>query len=238
MWKPHIKLTDGIIYKERESPHSGSGSWDVKQPYFMSRQWKYCVEQPSPEFLSHTHLYLHWNILLNWTLAILYHCRSRAALVQIMMSPIGPCWINPSRTEVYLSHQNQNAKNIGNFTTLLKPYNIGTHLKGIETSFQVVPLFLKSIHFWVSCITLCNFFKIPSVCKGFGSGALCAPILPTQLTYMTNGKCIVHRLLKILKILNTKFQHTSTIEMYCVENQVCVVLGAYAQMQKGWRPEP
>jgi hypothetical protein len=38
---------------------------------------------------------------------------------------------------------------IGNFTTLLKPHNIGTHLKGIETSFQVVPLFLKSFHFCV-----------------------------------------------------------------------------------------
>jgi hypothetical protein len=36
-----------------------------------------------------------------------------------------------------------NAKNIGNFTTLLKPHNIGTHLKGIETSFQVVPLFFE-----------------------------------------------------------------------------------------------
>jgi hypothetical protein len=31
-----------------------------------------------------------------------------------------------------------------------------------------------------------------------------------------------------VKILNTKFQHTSTIEMYCVENQHCVVLGARA----------
>jgi hypothetical protein len=40
-------------------------------------------------------------------------------------------------------HQNENAKNIGNFTTLLKPHNIGTHLKGIVTSFQVIPLFLK-----------------------------------------------------------------------------------------------
>jgi hypothetical protein len=48
------------------------------------------------------------------------------------------------RTEVYFCHQNQNAKNIGNFTTLLKPHNIGIHLKGIETSFQVVPLLLKS----------------------------------------------------------------------------------------------
>jgi hypothetical protein len=35
---------------------------------------------------------------------------------------------------------------------LLKPHNIGTHLKGIETSFQVVPLFLESFHFWVSYI--------------------------------------------------------------------------------------
>jgi hypothetical protein len=30
--------------------------------------------------------------------------------------------INPLRTEVYFYHQNQNAKNIGNFTTLLKPH--------------------------------------------------------------------------------------------------------------------
>jgi hypothetical protein len=54
------------------------------------------------------------------------------------------------RTEVYFCHQNQNAENIGNFTTLLKSHNIGTHLKGIETSFQVAPLFFKSSHFWVS----------------------------------------------------------------------------------------
>jgi hypothetical protein len=27
--------------------------------------------------------------------------------------------------------------------TLLKPHNIGTHLKGIETSFQVVTLFFE-----------------------------------------------------------------------------------------------
>jgi hypothetical protein len=64
---------------------------------------------------------------------------------------------------VYFCHQNQNAKNIGNFATLLKPHNIGTHLKGIETSFQVVPLFLKSFHFWVSYITFWNLLKIPSV---------------------------------------------------------------------------
>jgi hypothetical protein len=50
--------------------------------------------------------------------------------------------------------------------TLLKPHNIGTHLKCIETSFQVVSLFLKSIHFWVSYITFWNFLKIPSVSKG------------------------------------------------------------------------
>jgi hypothetical protein len=42
---------------------------------------------------------------------------------------------------IYFCHQNQNAKNIGNYMILLKPHNIGTHLKGIETSFQVVPLF-------------------------------------------------------------------------------------------------
>jgi hypothetical protein len=44
-------------------------------------------------------------------------------------------------------------KNIGNFTTVLEPHNIGTHLKGIETSFHVVPLFIKSFHIWVSYIT-------------------------------------------------------------------------------------
>jgi hypothetical protein len=60
--------------------------------------------------------------------------------------------INPLRTEVYFCHQNQNAKNIGKFMTVLKPHNIGTHLEGIEMSFQAVPFF-KSIHFWVSCIT-------------------------------------------------------------------------------------
>jgi hypothetical protein len=55
--------------------------------------------------------------------------------------------------EVYICHQNRNAKNIGNFMTLLKAHNIGTHLKGIETSFHVVPLFLKSFNLWVSYIT-------------------------------------------------------------------------------------
>jgi hypothetical protein len=43
---------------------------------------------------------------------------------------------------------------------------------------------------------------------------------------MTNGKCIAHQFFKIVKILNIKFQHTSTMEMYCDENQVCVVLEA------------
>jgi hypothetical protein len=31
---------------------------------------------------------------------------------------------NPLRMEVYFCHQNQNAKNIGNFTTLLKPIKL------------------------------------------------------------------------------------------------------------------
>jgi hypothetical protein len=62
--------------------------------------------------------------------------------------------LNPLTTKVYICHQNQNAKNIGNLTTLLKPRNIGTHLKGIETSFQVVPLIeilpllAELYHFW------------------------------------------------------------------------------------------
>jgi hypothetical protein len=48
---------------------------------------------------------------------------------------------------------------------LLKPHNIG-HLKGIETSFQVVPLFFKYFQFCASYITFWNFLKIPSVFKG------------------------------------------------------------------------
>jgi hypothetical protein len=55
--------------------------------------------------------------------------------------------VNPLRTEVFFCHQNHNAKNIGNFWIPLKLHNIGTHLKGIETSFLVVPLFFKSFHF-------------------------------------------------------------------------------------------
>jgi hypothetical protein len=47
--------------------------------------------------------------------------------------------------------------------TLLKPHNIGSHLKGIETSFQVVPLSLKSFHFWVGYITFWNVLKIPGL---------------------------------------------------------------------------
>jgi hypothetical protein len=49
--------------------------------------------------------------------------------------------------------------------TELKPaHNIGTHLKGIETSFQVIPLLLKSFHFWVSYIFEI-FSRLPSVFK-------------------------------------------------------------------------
>jgi hypothetical protein len=45
--------------------------------------------------------------------------------------------------EVYFCHQNQNANNIGDLMTLLKPHSIGTHLKGLETSFifEIIPLF-------------------------------------------------------------------------------------------------
>jgi hypothetical protein len=76
---------------------------------------------------------------------------------------------NPLRMKVYFYHHNQNAKNICNFTTLLKPHNIGTHLKGIETSFQVVSLFFKSFHVWGSYIIFWNFLKIPSVLKGLNT---------------------------------------------------------------------
>jgi hypothetical protein len=54
-------------------------------------------------------------------------------------------------------------KNIGNFTALLKLHNIGTHLKGIETSFQVVTLFSKSFNIWVSYITFWHVLKIPAL---------------------------------------------------------------------------
>jgi hypothetical protein len=36
---------------------------------------------------------------------------------------------------------------------ILKRHNSGTYLKGIEISFQMVPLFVKSFQFWVSYIT-------------------------------------------------------------------------------------
>jgi hypothetical protein len=48
--------------------------------------------------------------------------------------------------------------------TLLQPHNIGTHLKGIETSFQVVPLFLKSFHFGGE---LYHFLEFSQSLKGF-----------------------------------------------------------------------
>jgi hypothetical protein len=44
-----------------------------------------------------------------------------------------------------------------------------------------------------------------------------------------NGKCIAHWFFKIVKILNTKFQHTSPIEIYCVENpSLCCVGSVHA----------
>jgi hypothetical protein len=49
----------------------------------------------------------------------------------------------------------------------IETHNIGTHLKGIETSFHVEPLFLKSFHFCVNYITFCNFLEIPSIFKVF-----------------------------------------------------------------------
>jgi hypothetical protein len=105
--------------------------------------------------------------------------------------------INPLRAEVYICHQNQNAKYIGNFATLLKPHNIGTHLNGIETSFQVVPLFLKSIKFWVSYFTFWNFLKIPSLFKGLTLSVpywrtpyvillLCVMDMPYRCTWYVN----------------------------------------------------
>jgi hypothetical protein len=65
---------------------------------------------------------------------------------------------------VYFCHQNQNVKMLV-ILRLLKPHKIGTHLKGIETCFQVVQLFMKSLHFWVSYITFYDFLKIPSFVK-------------------------------------------------------------------------
>jgi hypothetical protein len=48
--------------------------------------------------------------------------------------------INRLRTEVYFCHQNQNAKNIGNFMTVLKLHNIGPHLKGIWDKLSVATI--------------------------------------------------------------------------------------------------
>jgi hypothetical protein len=62
-------------------------------------------------------------------------------------------------------------------------------------------------------ITLTNFKTHKAMCVWFYvSGPAYAPILVTQLTYMTNGKCIGHRFFNIVKILSTKFQHPSTIK--------------------------
>jgi hypothetical protein len=105
--------------------------------------------------LSDGNISFHWKILEEHFLMVLLVFRFTDFSQRSVLDPL--------RTEVYFCHQNQNAKNIGNFTTLLKPHNIGTHLKCIETSFQVVPLFFKSFHFWVSFWW--HFLKIPSVFK-------------------------------------------------------------------------
>jgi hypothetical protein len=75
----------------------------------------------------------------NVSYPLLYFSSSAVFLIPIKRKK----WFIPLKTEVYFCHQNQNAKNIGNFTTPLKPHNIGTHLKGIGTSFQVVLLFFN-----------------------------------------------------------------------------------------------
>jgi hypothetical protein len=54
----------------------------------------------------------------------------------------------------------------------------------------------------------------------------------SQVVNMTNGKG-AHPFFKILKILNTNFSCRSAIEMHCVENLFCVVLGARFQEAKG-----
>jgi hypothetical protein len=56
-------------------------------------------------------------------------------------------------------------------------------LKGIETSFQVVPLFLKSFHFWVSYIAHWNFLKIPSVFKGFSAQSIKIELFTQQFHF-------------------------------------------------------
>jgi hypothetical protein len=72
---------------------------------------------------------------------------------QVTFCPISMSRNFPISSRPEPSKSYQKAKNIGNFTTPLKPHNIGTHLEGIETSFQVVPLFFKSFQFLVSYIT-------------------------------------------------------------------------------------
>jgi hypothetical protein len=74
-----------------------------------------------------------------------------------------PSCLEPIKDWCLLLSPKSECKHIDNVMTLLKPHNIGTHLKGIDTSFQVAPLLLKSFHFWVSYITFWNFLKIPSV---------------------------------------------------------------------------
>jgi hypothetical protein len=73
------------------------------------------------------------------------------------------CYIatNPLRTDLHLSPKSECKKILVIILrlTLLKPHNIGTHLKGIETSFQVVALFLKSFLFWMSYIIFWNFWN-------------------------------------------------------------------------------
>jgi hypothetical protein len=51
--------------------------------------------------------------------------------------------------EVYFCHQNQNAKNIGNFTICWNPIILVLIWK----------VFLNSFHFWVSYITFGDFLK-------------------------------------------------------------------------------
>jgi hypothetical protein len=76
--------------------------------------------------------------------------------------PLGKVF-NPLRTEVYICHQNQKEKNIGNCTTLLEleSQNMGTHLKGIKTSF---PLLGELYHF-LKC-SQNTFSLLKAKCKG------------------------------------------------------------------------
>jgi hypothetical protein len=60
-------------------------------------------------------------------------------------------------------------KNIGNLMITLKPHNIGTHLKGIETSFQVVTIIFEILPLLGE---LYHFLKITSVLRA-KSGDTC-----------------------------------------------------------------